>query len=76
MTGKTTTKAVFGGGDSLTRYKKRTITTITERPRVEPRVPPGLPIPEIENNLTRREFLTGAGSLLGHLEELGLLERT
>lgn len=34
----------------------------TERPRKE--VPPGLPIPQIENDLTRREFLIGAGLLV------------
>lgn len=32
-----------------------------ERPRTDLKVPPGLLVPEIENDLTRREFLIGAG---------------
>lgn len=40
------------------------MTTTIERPRTELMVPPGRLIPEIENDLTRRELLIGAGSLL------------
>lgn len=37
------------------------MTTTIEQPRRGIEVPPGLPVPEIENDLTRREFLIGAG---------------
>lgn len=38
--------------------------TTMDRPRSSAGIRPGLLIPEIENDLTRRDFLTGAGSLL------------
>lgn len=40
------------------------MTTTIERPRTELRVPPGLLVPEIESDITRRDFLIGAGSLM------------
>lgn len=40
------------------------MTTTIECPRTELRVPPGLLVPEIEDELTRRELLIGTGSLL------------
>jgi len=40
------------------------MSTTTERPWTELRVPPGLLVPEIENDLTRREFLIGAGLIV------------
>lgn len=44
--------------------------TTMDRPRSSAGIRPGLLIPEIENDLTRRDFLTGAGSLLV-LEDVG-----
>jgi len=40
------------------------MTTTIERPQIELRVPPGLLVPGIENDLTRREFLIGTGGML------------
>ncbi len=40
------------------------MTPSTERPRTNSKVSPGLPIPEIENDLTRRGFLAGAAGLI------------
>jgi iron complex transport system substrate-binding protein len=40
------------------------MTTTIERPRTGPRVPLGLFVPEIESDLTRREFLIWTGGLL------------
>lgn len=45
------------------------MTTTIERSRADPKIPPGLPTPGIENDLSRREFLAGGRGVISTLPE-------
>jgi hypothetical protein len=47
------------------------MTTTTERPLIDLKVPTGLIVPQIENDLTRRQFLSGREAANGGEEASG-----